>query len=84
MLKQLLIFLISVYKTLISPVLPPSCRFYPSCSEYARASIEAHGALKGSYLGARRLLKCHPYHDGGFDPVPPAREKQPNRTPQHG
>lgn len=84
MLKQSLIFLISVYKTLISPVLPPSCRFYPSCSEYARASIETHGAVKGSCLGARRLLKCHPWHEGGYDPVPPAGEKTMNRTPQHG
>lgn len=72
MIKRSFILLISFYKTIISPVLPPSCRFYPSCSDYARSSIEAHGALKGSYLALRRLLKCHPYHDGGIDPVPDA------------
>ncbi|MCC6503510.1 MAG: membrane protein insertion efficiency factor YidD [Deltaproteobacteria bacterium] len=70
MIKRSFILLISFYKTIISPVLPPSCRFYPSCSDYARSSIEAHGVLRGSYLSLRRLLKCHPYHDGGFDPVP--------------
>jgi len=84
MLKTILISIISVYKTLISPVLPPSCRFYPSCSDYARESIEQHGAPKGSYLAVRRLLKCHPYHEGGYDPVPAAPEKKMNRTPQHG
>ena len=70
MIKKSFILLISFYKTFISPVLPPSCRFYPSCSDYARSSIEAHGALRGCYLALRRLLKCHPYHEGGFDPVP--------------
>lgn len=72
MIKKSLILLISFYKTIISPVLPPSCRFYPTCSDYARGSIEAHGVLRGSYLALKRLLKCHPYHDGGFDPVPDA------------
>lgn len=67
---KLFILLISFYKKFISPVLPPSCRFYPSCSDYAASSIEAHGAMRGCYLALRRLLKCHPYHEGGFDPVP--------------
>lgn len=84
MLRTILISIISVYKALISPVLPPSCRFYPSCSDYARESIELYGAQKGAYLAARRLLKCHPYHEGGYDPVPAAPEKTMNRTPQHG
>lgn len=70
MIKKSFILLISFYKTFISPVLPPSCRFYPSCSDYARASIEAHGVLRGCYLALRRLLKCHPYHEGGIDQVP--------------
>lgn len=83
MLKQPLLILISAYKTLISPVLPPSCRFYPSCSEYARESIEGHGALKGLYLAARRLLKCHPYHEGGFDPVPEAGERPKKSTDRY-
>lgn len=72
MIKKSLILLISFYKTIISPVLPPSCRFYPTCSDYARSSIETHGVLRGSCLALKRLLKCHPYHDGGFDPVPDA------------
>jgi putative membrane protein insertion efficiency factor len=58
------------YRYLISPMLGPNCRFYPSCSCYAEEAIELHGALKGSYLAARRILRCHPWHAGGFDPVP--------------
>lgn len=67
---RLLILLIRVYQRLVSPALPPSCRFYPSCSAYAVTAIERHGALRGSYLAARRLLRCHPFHPGGIDPVP--------------
>lgn len=68
---RLFIQLIAFYKTFISPVLPPSCRFYPSCSDYARGSIEAHGAGRGAYLALRRILRCHPYNRAdGFDPVP--------------
>ncbi|HEU4484574.1 MAG TPA: membrane protein insertion efficiency factor YidD [Povalibacter sp.] len=59
------------YRYLISPMLGPNCRFYPSCSCYAEEAIDVHGALKGSYLAARRILRCHPWHAGGFDPVPP-------------
>jgi uncharacterized protein len=59
-----------VYQRLISPVLPPSCRFYPSCSQYALEAVTRHGAFKGSWLAARRLARCHPFHPGGFDPVP--------------
>jgi putative membrane protein insertion efficiency factor len=51
-------------------MLGPNCRFYPSCSCYAEEAIDVHGALKGSYLAARRILRCHPWHAGGFDPVP--------------
>jgi hypothetical protein len=64
------IFLITLYQKLISPVLPPSCRYYPTCSQYAKDALQKHGFLKGSYLAARRILRCHPFHEGGYDPVP--------------
>ncbi len=73
--KVLLIGLIQAYKLLISPLLPPACRFQPTCSQYARQAIERFGALKGSTLAVRRLLRCHPWHPGGWDPVPPAPEE---------
>ena len=68
--RFLLITLIKTYKYFISPLLGPSCRFYPSCSSYGLEAIQLHGAAKGSYLTLRRLLKCHPFHEGGIDPVP--------------
>ena len=58
------------YRALVSPLLGNHCRFYPSCSCYAQEAIERHGLLKGGYLTMNRLLKCHPYHPGGVDPVP--------------
>jgi hypothetical protein len=61
---------VRMYQKLVSPLLPPSCRFYPSCSAYAVTALERHGALKGSWLAARRLARCHPFHPGGIDPVP--------------
>jgi putative membrane protein insertion efficiency factor len=62
---------IRTYRYLISPMLGPTCRFYPSCSCYAEEALQQHGALRGSYLTVRRLLRCHPWHEGGYDPVPP-------------
>lgn len=62
--------LIRAYQRVLSPLLGPRCRFYPSCSQYALEAVERHGALRGSYLAVRRLLRCHPFHPGGFDPVP--------------
>jgi len=67
--KVVLIFLIRVYQLILSPILPPSCRFTPTCSEYTMQAIEKYGALRGVYLGARRLLRCHPFNPGGYDPV---------------
>ncbi|MCW8914379.1 MAG: membrane protein insertion efficiency factor YidD [Magnetovibrio sp.] len=58
------------YQWFISPVLPGSCRFYPTCSSYALQAIETHGALKGGWLGLKRIGRCHPWNDGGIDPVP--------------
>lgn len=63
-------YLIRLYQVTLSPVLPPSCRFYPSCSTYALGAVAKYGLLKGSYLAARRLMRCHPFHPGGVDPVP--------------
>lgn len=68
--KQLLIALLRAYQYALSPMLGRSCRFFPSCSDYAVEAIGRHGALKGSYLAARRVLRCHPWHPGGYDPVP--------------
>ncbi|MDN4607804.1 membrane protein insertion efficiency factor YidD [Sporosarcina highlanderae] len=68
--KTILIGLIKLYQKIISPLTPPSCRFYPTCSHYGVEAIQKHGALKGSWLAIRRISKCHPFHEGGFDPVP--------------
>jgi hypothetical protein len=65
-----LIAAIRGYQRFVSPALPPACRFYPSCSAYAATAIERHGPLKGVWLAARRLSRCHPFHEGGIDPVP--------------
>jgi len=68
--KAMLIGLVSFYKRWISPALPSACRFQPTCSEYAREAIEAHGPARGSWLALRRLLRCHPLGSHGYDPVP--------------
>ena len=68
--KRFLLCLSRFYQRSVSPALPPSCRFVPTCSEYARQAIEKYGARRGTYLAVRRLLKCHPFHKGGYDPVP--------------
>jgi uncharacterized protein len=68
--KAILLLLLRGYQFAIRPMLGSHCRFYPSCSDYARESVERYGALRGSWLAARRVGRCHPYHAGGFDPVP--------------
>ncbi|MFJ7936341.1 membrane protein insertion efficiency factor YidD [Sporosarcina sp. NPDC096371] len=68
--KTILMGIIKLYQKAISPLMPPTCRFYPTCSHYGLEAIEKHGAVKGSWLAARRISKCHPFHEGGFDPVP--------------
>ncbi|WP_090774462.1 membrane protein insertion efficiency factor YidD [Shouchella lonarensis] len=73
--RTLMIKLIRLYQRCISPLKPPSCRFYPTCSHYGIEAIKMHGALKGGYLTCKRILKCHPFHPGGFDPVPQKKAK---------
>ena len=72
--KRVFLFLLVVYRITISPFLGNNCRFVPTCSAYTYESIEKHGVLKGVFLGIKRILKCHPFHKGGFDPVPEKSE----------
>lgn len=71
--KWLLIGLVKAYQLLVSPFLGPTCRYYPSCSAYAVEALQVHGAIKGTWLAGRRLLRCHPWSPGGVDHVPPRR-----------
>jgi uncharacterized protein len=68
--KQVFLGIIRFYQRNISPALPPSCRFYPTCSQYTYEAIEKYGALHGGWLGLRRIARCHPWNPGGYDPVP--------------
>ncbi len=68
--KKLALLLIRFYQKFISPLKPPTCRFYPSCSEYTYQAIARYGLLKGGWLGLKRLSRCHPWNPGGYDPVP--------------
>jgi putative membrane protein insertion efficiency factor len=67
--QWILVGLLRVYKVGVSPWLPSACRFYPTCSDYMREAIERYGAGRGVWMGLRRLAKCHPFHEGGIDPV---------------
>ncbi|MCC7075367.1 MAG: membrane protein insertion efficiency factor YidD [Deltaproteobacteria bacterium] len=68
--RRLLTLLIRLYQTLARPILPPLCRFYPSCSDYALQAVQRHGAAHGSWLAVKRVCRCHPWNPGGVDPVP--------------
>ena len=68
--RYALLALIAAYRTLVSPLLPPACRFHPSCSAYAAEAVRRHGALRGALLSVKRLARCHPFCEGGVDPVP--------------
>ncbi|AYR19149.1 membrane protein insertion efficiency factor YidD [Alcaligenes faecalis] len=81
-LASALILLVRGYQLFISPLLGPRCRFYPTCSQYAIQALQTYGPLKGSWLAARRIVRCHPWHPGGHDPVP-ARGDQGSQTPKH-
>ncbi|MBI4753747.1 membrane protein insertion efficiency factor YidD [Candidatus Desantisbacteria bacterium] len=69
MIKKGFLGLIRIYQRLFSPLLPPSCRFFPTCSQYAHEAISMHGLWKGGWKSIKRLLRCHPFHPGGYDPV---------------
>ncbi|MBC7870907.1 MAG: membrane protein insertion efficiency factor YidD [Chitinophagaceae bacterium] len=72
--KWLVLRSIRFYQRYISPVLPSSCRFYPTCSHYTYEAIQIHGVMKGTWMGLRRISRCHPFNPGGYDPVPPKKE----------
>ena len=73
--KKIFILLIRFYQKFISPLFPAKCRYYPTCSQYTLEAVKEHGAIKGTYLGIKRILKCHPFHEGGYDPVPKKENK---------
>ena len=68
--KIIALALLRLYKLILSPLLPTACRYEPTCSVYAREAIERHGAIRGTVMAARRLARCHPFREGGYDPVP--------------
>ena len=72
--SKLFVWLILAYQKIISPLMGPGCRFHPTCSSYAKEAIESHGLLRGTWLALKRISKCHPLGDSGFDPVPPEKK----------
>lgn len=68
--KKVFLFLIGIYRRYISPLKSPCCRYIPTCSEYAMIAVERYGAARGGWLALKRILRCHPFHEGGYDPVP--------------
>jgi putative membrane protein insertion efficiency factor len=76
MLKKAFLAVIRFYQVVLSPLKPPTCRFYPTCSHYGLEAVERFGAFKGGLLTLKRISKCHPFHQGGMDPVPEKRDEQ--------
>ena len=81
---RVLVAVVRLYQRVLSPLLPPSCRYLPSCSAYAVEAVQVHGALRGGWLAVRRLLRCQPFCAGGLDPVPPGRHAAPAGSRQDG
>lgn len=81
--KKIFIGLIRGYQKVISPLFPPSCRYYPTCSNYSVQAIQKHGAIKGSLMGISRILRCHPFVKGGYDPVPEQFSIRRNKEDEH-
>ena len=84
MIRAALLFLIKLYQLTLSRLLGPSCRFEPSCSHYTATCIERFGALRGSWLGAKRIARCHPFNAGGYDPAPHPEHSQARHEAPHG
>ncbi len=86
--KTLLVFFVRAYQVVLSPLLPASCRYHPTCSHYAIEALQKHGALRGGWLAVKRIARCHPFRPGGFDPVPePDTHKTslpPSTSPRDG
>jgi hypothetical protein len=78
--RRILVALLVAYKLTVSRILPPACRFHPTCSEYAAEAVARHGVLRGGRLAGARLLRCHPFHSGGLDPVPVSPGSDPERS----
>jgi len=81
--KRLLVWLLRAYQLLVSPMLGPSCRFYPTCSNYAIEAVRLHGAARGGWLAVRRVCRCHPWNDGGNDPVPGSPHHRESPADKH-
>jgi putative membrane protein insertion efficiency factor len=81
--KRLLVWLLRAYQLLVSPMLGPSCRFYPTCSNYAIEALKLHGAARGGWLAVRRVCRCHPWNAGGNDPVPGSPQHREDHADKH-
>lgn len=84
MLQRVVVAVIRAYQWVLRPLLPPTCRFHPTCSDYALDAVRQHGAFRGAFLALRRILRCHPWHPGGYDPVLPGSAAAASARPRAG